>query len=64
MTAKQLAMILSGLGDEEVVIKLSQPSIGPTACATIDGVGLGFDWDMGKVFLFPLKELIDKEPVR
>lgn len=52
MTAKQLSIMLSELGGEEVVIH--------SACSTIESIGIGFDWDEGKIFLNPSKELVDK----
>lgn len=61
MTAQQLSVILSGLGDKEIVIKLSQPSVGRTAHSTINGIQIGFDWDDGLVFIVPDKPLIRKE---
>ena len=62
MKVKQLLSILSGLDDKEIVIKLSQSSIGPQAFSTIKSVDIGFDWDEGKVFLIPSKNLVDKQP--
>lgn len=52
--------MLSELGDKEVVIQLSQPSIAVSAYSQIESIGIGFDWDEGKVFLIPSKELVDK----
>lgn len=60
MTAKQLSIMLSELGDKEVVVQLSQPSIAVSAYSQIESIGIGFDWDEGKVFLIPSKELVDK----
>ena len=61
MTAKQLSIMLSELGDQEVVIQLSDWSIGPLPYSSIELIGLGFDWDEGKVFLIPSKNLVDKD---
>ena len=61
MTAKQLSIMLSELGDKEVVVQLSQPSIAVSAYSQIESVGIGFDWDEGKVFLIPEKKIIDKK---
>lgn len=63
MTAQQLSVVLSGLGDNEIAIKLDIPSIGPSACATIAGVEIGFDHDMGKIFLITDAKLVDKNMV-
>lgn len=43
-----------------VEIVLSEPSIGPRSTAEIDCVGLGFDWDAGKLLLTPSEELVRK----
>lgn len=51
MTAQQLSVMLSGLGDNEVAIKLDTPSIGESAYTNITGIEVGFDWDSGKIFL-------------
>lgn len=63
MTAQQLSVMLSGLEDNEVVIKLDVPSIGPSAYVNITGIEVGFDWDSGKVFLTTSSNLIDKNMV-
>ena len=52
--------MLSELGDQEVVIQLSDWSIGPLPYSQIESIGIGFDWDTGKIFLIPSKELVDK----
>lgn len=61
MTAQQLSIMLSGLEDNEVVIKLNVPSVGPSAYVNITGIEIGFDWDSGKVFLTTDSKLIDKD---
>lgn len=63
MTAQQLSVMLSGLGDDEVAIKLDIPSIGASACANITGIEIGYDFDSGKVFLATDSKLIDKNMV-
>lgn len=63
MTAQQLSVMLSGLGDDEVAIKLDIPSIDTSACANITGIEIGYDFDSGKVFLTTDSKLIDKNMV-
>lgn len=43
--------------DDNAVIELSDPSIGAAASNDIKSLNVGFDWDRGKVFLVPEKEL-------
>lgn len=63
MTAQQLSVMLSGLGDNEVAIKLDSPNIGCSAYTNITGIEVGFDWDSGKIFLTTDSKLIDKNMV-
>lgn len=63
MTAQQLSVILSGLGDNEVAIKLDIPNVGYSAYTNITGIEVGFDWDSGKIFLTTDSKLIDKNMV-
>ena len=60
MTATELRDLLndaiaqSGGRKIEVVIPVFRPNaIGPRARVDIEAVDLGFDWDMGKLFLCP-----------
>lgn len=63
MTAQQLSVMLSGLEDDEVAIKLDIPSIGASAYTNITGIEIGYDFDSGKVFLTTDSKLIDKNMV-
>lgn len=63
MTAQQLSVMLSGLEDNEVVIKLDVLSVGPSAYVNITGIEIGFNEDSGKVFLTTSSNLIDKNMV-
>lgn len=63
MTAQQLSVMLSGLGDNEVAIKLDIPNVGCSAYTNITGIEVGFDGDSGKVFLTTDSNLIDKNMV-
>lgn len=69
MTCEQLKddlMFYCGTGhrNDEVVIVLSQKSIGPHASSTIENVILGFDWDNGKILIRPSKRLLEDEMSR
>ena len=44
--------------DGEVVIKLSDPSIGPMAMCSIKSVGQGIDWEKGKIIIWPKTNLV------
>lgn len=63
MTAQQLSVMLSGLGDNEVAIKLDIPNAGCSAYTNITGIEIGYDFDSGKVFLTTDSKLIDKNMV-
>lgn len=43
--------------DAEVVVRLSEPSIGPVAASDVKGAGFGFDWDKGRFLIYPKKPL-------
>lgn len=60
MTAQQLSVMLSGLGDNEVVIKVDIPSVGESAYTNITGIEIGYDFDSGKVFLTADSKLVPK----
>ena len=48
-------------GDLDFVIKTkgANATVGPSHCTKIDGLVNGFDWDDGKLFVVPNKELIE-----
>lgn len=58
MKAKQLSVILSGLGDVEVEICLSPDANNSTPCVPIKAANY---WGDGRVVLLPNKELVVKE---
>ena len=60
MTAQQLSVMLSGLGDNEVAIKLDIPSVGSSVYANITGIEVGFDWDSGRIFLTTDSKVVPK----
>lgn len=44
--------------DDEVSIRLSDPSIGPVAMTGVRSAGFGFDWEKGHFILFPEKQIV------
>lgn len=46
--------------DDDLMISLSMPSIGPIAMSAIKGASFGFDWENGKVILQPERRLSEK----
>lgn len=66
MKVSELRQILSGRpsddhhADDEVVVLLASPSIGPHACMPIRSAGYGFDWDNGKLLLWTDQPLVVK----
>lgn len=58
MKAKQLSVILSGLGDVEVEICLSPDANNSTPCVPIKAANY---WGDGRVVLLPSKELVEKK---
>lgn len=57
MTAQQLSVMLSGLGDNEVAIKANGSSV------YVTGIEIGFNADSGKIFLTTSSNLIDKNMI-
>ena len=48
----------SNLKNISVEIALSEVSIGPTASVPIESLFLGFDWNAGKLLLYPKEDLV------
>lgn len=46
--------------DKEVVIELSQSSIGPTASVGIRSIYQGIDWDSKRIIINPKRAICDK----
>ena len=46
--------------DPEVVIRVDKPSIGPLATVPVKSIGIGFDWDNGKLIINPASPLVPK----
>lgn len=59
-----LGEFVDTIGDQEIVIKTDNFSIGPSSCSSICCVGEGFDWDKGKCFIFAEDKLIKEERIR
>lgn len=50
-------LIKNGYGNQTVVIRVQNPSIGPSTKCNIKGLFPGFDWDSGTIFIEPENEL-------
>ena len=64
MTIRELKervdLIISRLKDNEdldVVIPNNTPSMGPIGATSVKGVQSGFDWNKGRLFIYPEKEM-------
>jgi len=57
MNVRELHAILSRFldkhGDDPVVIRRSDPSMGAVAMTGVHNAGPGFDWEHGKFMIFP-----------
>ena len=60
MKAKKILEFLDQHKDDDIVIPISKPSMGPRACVGIESVTIGFDWDSGKIFFHPGESLVVK----
>jgi len=63
MKFKELRAIVNGPGwndDDEVVIKVDKPSIGPLATVPVKSIGGGIDWDNGKAIIWPASTIVPK----
>ncbi len=50
--------------DDDVVVQLSEPSVGITSFTNVTYAGSGFDWDSGRFWITPEKKLLSKEKDR
>jgi hypothetical protein len=41
----------------DVVIPIDVPRVGGQACINVSGMGIGTDWDKGKIFIVPITKL-------
>ncbi len=66
MKVSELLALLSGTNvnnrhhDDEIVIKITKPSVGPSACEPIVSAHFGIDWDARKVILRTDRPLVVK----
>lgn len=64
MKVSELKKLLETREDLDIVIRLSDPSIGSVSMASIDSISIGFDWENGKILInpsIPLVRLKEKE---
>lgn len=47
--------------DISILVKPKERCVGGTPCVGIGEIVVGFDWDCGKVFILPDKELIEEQ---
>lgn len=63
MTCNELKNVLSsycetGHGDDNVMIILSEKSIGFHAASAVESALPGFDWDNGRILIHPIEKLV------
>lgn len=68
MTVKELKHIIDSqikamphYEDWEVVIPISESSVGGSPAVKTTGAGFGFDWDSGRFFVYPKEGLVKKD---
>ena len=68
MTLEEIKDMIDSLLDKnpefkttKLEIKINDPSIAYSSGTTVSGIMQGFDWDNGRVFIMPEKELISKD---
>lgn len=54
------SLVEQGKAEDEVLITLSEPSVGARASAPINSVYAGFDWEHGQIRIEPKNKLINK----
>lgn len=45
-------------GEDEISIRLHEPSIGPVAMSPVKSAHFGFDWERGHFIFFPEQDLV------
>jgi hypothetical protein len=60
MKASELIEILKRHPDDEIVLLLDSPSIGPRASIPIASACSGFDWEKGQLLLSPETSVVKK----
>lgn len=43
----------------EIEIRVHNPSVGPCRGTKVKGIGMGIDWDKGRLFIYPEKHLVE-----
>ena len=43
----------------EIEIRVNNPSVGPCRWTRVKSIGMGIDWDKGRVFIHPEKHLVE-----
>ena len=68
MTLKELKEKIDGIynnseqyHDWEIVIPNNKISMGAKSATRVNGIGVGFDWNKGKIFISPEHKLIESE---
>lgn len=54
------SLVEQGKAEDEVLITLSEPSVGARASAPINSIYAGFDWEHGQIRIEPKNKLINK----
>jgi hypothetical protein len=63
MKVKELKAVLNYTDrhdEDDLMIHLAEPSIGPIAMSGVKSAGFGFDWESGKLIINPEKRLSEK----
>ena len=43
----------------EIEIRVHNPSVGPCRGTRVKSIGMGIDWDKGRLFIYPEKHLVE-----
>lgn len=43
----------------EIEIRVHNPSVGPSRGTRVKSIGIGIDWDRGRLFIHPEKRLVE-----
>lgn len=54
-------IVKQGHGSDELVIPLSEASVARRACTAVKSITKGYDWNRGRVFIYPEKDVLSKE---
>lgn len=60
MTAGEMIKALKRYDENtEIEIRVHNPSVGPCRGTKVKSVGMGIDWDKGRLFIYPEKRLVE-----